>query len=98
MEDLKTLKEFLLPFCIDDQNVDDLVDMYKAARELEFRWQLYHCAFCGKRLTDEEVRNHQPDHYHLMCGEHLEYAQVYQLNILRNKLGLTIFEIPGFYD
>lgn len=94
----KNLRDFSQIYVLKfTEDTFDLVEFYKAANRFEYEWlqENKHCAICDKKLPD-----HDPDPvaFHYICSEHRGYAQTFQVDVQRKKLGFPqIRNTPNFY-
>lgn len=100
-------KKFFDWYCmagrINEPSEINLDDFAKAVVRAHENWVFEHrehlCAFCGVRLSDEEKANIMPWHYNRMCKSHIEYADVYQLDVLAQRENMPApYKFPGFFD
>lgn len=86
----------------------NLTAFFKAAEKFKREWfkENRHCAVCDKKLSEANAApvldyNFNAD----LCTEHAEYGMVFQMSIVRHKLGFSetpyadpIRNIPDFYE
>ena len=57
------------------------------------------CAVCDKELTDEELAEFSPRHFHKTCTSHKKYARHFMLDQIRKDLGFgECMVIKGIYS
>ncbi len=76
---------------IDLKDCKRVIDAYTSWRNIMIDGNLGHpkrCAICRKELTVQEEYMTTPYDFNYCCKEHIQYKNHFQLNVVREKLGI----------
>lgn len=89
MSMLNAIKQFISEH---PEHKDIIVKTVIRYQEIRSEWLEGRCAICNVILSPAEQASIQPIHFSYTCFSHRKYANVFQVDIIRKRLGIPLGE------
>ena len=77
-----------------DIDFETIKKVFSEIRKFEYNVNGKYCNVCMKQLNSSELSNISPHDFLACCFEHIKYRQYFQVDLIRNELGIKVEDLP----